>query len=194
MKISKFGTLIAIAPAIIASWGVPWVRSQPIQLAQNSDNFFQECLRNSRNQNQADMNYCAYLDYQQADDTLNQLYQKLRSQLSSTNKELLTDAQLAWISFRDKEWVLSVSTMGRISPGGSMYPGIKSNFYADFTKKRNVELEAYVRGRTLQPNRALLHECCDRNFSSGKKLIGELEFYFVTFWLTILYHTIKYGT
>ena len=121
-------------------------------LAQNSDNFFQECFRNSANKNQADMNYCAYLEHQQADKTLNQLYQQLRSQLSSTNKELLTDAQLAWISLRDKEWEFNVSRMGRISPGGSMYPGIKSNFYADFTKKRNVELEAYVRDQTLQPN------------------------------------------
>ena len=62
-----------------------------------------------------------------------------------------------------------------------------------------------IRGEKFWINGALLHEGCDRNFSSGKKLIGEERILlcsfladnstlYVAFWLTILYHTIKYGT
>ena len=108
--------------------------------------------RNSKNQNQADMTRCAQLDYQQADETLNQVYQQLRSQLPNASKQLLKDAQLAWISFRDKEWVFNLSTMARVSAGGSMYPGIKASFYSDSTKKRTVELQSYVRGQALPPS------------------------------------------
>ena len=61
--------------------------SNEFQLAQNPDNFYQECFRNSKNKNQGDMTRCAQLDYQQADQTLNQVYQQLRSQLPNTGNE-----------------------------------------------------------------------------------------------------------
>ena len=75
------------------------------QLTQTSDNFYKECFRNSNRieGNRPDMIYCINLEYQQRDKTLNQVYQQLRLQLSNTSKELLKDAQLKWISFRDKE-------------------------------------------------------------------------------------------
>jgi len=121
------------------------------QLAQNSDDFFQECFRNSKNQNQSDMTYCAQLEYRELDNKLNQVYQQLRSQLPNASKQLLADAQVAWISFRDKEWVFSLSTM-RLGTGGSMYPSMKASFYSDSTKKRTVELQSYVRGQALPPS------------------------------------------
>lgn len=125
--------------------------SNEFQLAQNPDNFYQECFRNSKNKNQGDMTRCAQLDYQQADKTLNQVYQQLRSQLPNTGKELLKDAQLDWISFRENEWVFSLSRM-RLGTGSSMYSSVKAAFYSGLTKKRTVELQAYVRGQTLLPN------------------------------------------
>ncbi len=45
---------------------------------------------------------CARLRYEQADRRLNQVYQQLISKLNGDERQELTNAQLAWIQFRDK--------------------------------------------------------------------------------------------
>ncbi len=43
----------------------------------------------------------ASMSYEAADQELNSVYQDLQSYLSPADKELLTDAQLAWLDYRD---------------------------------------------------------------------------------------------
>jgi uncharacterized protein YecT (DUF1311 family) len=97
------------------------------------------------------MTRCAQLDYKQADETLNQVYQQLRSQLSNSNQQLLTNAQLAWISFKDSECLFRRSNT-RGGGGGSMGPSIQAACASDLTKKRTAELQAYIRGQALPSN------------------------------------------
>nr|WP_321458103.1 lysozyme inhibitor LprI family protein [uncultured Cohaesibacter sp.] len=51
----------------------------------------------------SELNECAYDDYMKADKELNAEYQSLRNKLDETGKEILRDAQRAWIPFRDAE-------------------------------------------------------------------------------------------
>lgn len=98
-------------------------------------------------QNQAEMNACAGLSYQNADKKLNQVYQQVRSKLQGANREKLTEAQLAWIKFRDGNCAFARTEV----EGGSMEPMIFSGCLADITKKRTASLESYNRGQLLQP-------------------------------------------
>ena len=49
-----------------------------------------------------EMSECAAIEAKKADQKLNQTYQQLKSKLSASQSKRLTDAQLAWINFRDK--------------------------------------------------------------------------------------------
>ena len=98
-------------------------------------------------QNQAEMNACASLSYQNADKKLNQVYQQVRAKLQGANREKLTLAQLAWIEFRDGNCAFARTEV----EGGSMEPMIFSGCLADITKKRTASLESYNRGQLLQP-------------------------------------------
>ncbi len=48
-----------------------------------------------------EMNICTSREYQAADRKLNSVYQALRPRLSRQQQKRMTDAQLAWIKFRD---------------------------------------------------------------------------------------------
>lgn len=98
-------------------------------------------------QTQGEMNACANLSYQNADKKLNLVYQQVRAKLQGANREKLTDAQLAWIKFRDGNCAFFRSQV----EGGSMEPMIFSGCLADITKKRTASLESYNRGQLLQP-------------------------------------------
>lgn len=92
-------------------------------------------------QTQADMNYCAALDAQQADDKLNEVYQKLRAAITNeTQEKRLIAAQQAWIPFRDSDCEFSQ----RRYDGGSIMPLIYSSCIADRTRQRTKELEMYL--------------------------------------------------
>lgn len=92
-------------------------------------------------QTQADMNYCAALDAQVADDRLNEVYQDLRAAITNeTQEKQLISAQQAWISFRDSDCEFSQ----RRYDGGSIMPLIYSSCIAERTRQRTKELEMYL--------------------------------------------------
>ena len=105
---------------------------------------------------QSQMNNCAVWEYQQADQKLNQVYQQLRPQLSGSRQELLTDAQLAWIDFKDRECDLERNTI--LGSGGSMGPVIQYACLAEITKQRTADLETYSRGQIPLTSRRNYHE------------------------------------
>lgn len=99
---------------------------------------------------QSQMNDCAVWQYRQADQKLNQVYQQLRPQLSGSRQELLIDAQLAWIAFKDKKCEFERNSIrGGL---GSMGPVITYGCLQNITEERSADLESYSRGQIPQPN------------------------------------------
>lgn len=91
-------------------------------------------------QTQTEMNACAGLAYQQAEKKLNQVYQQLLPQLSSSRRQKLISAQQAWIKFRDSSCAFERSEV----EGGTMAPLIYSSCLADVTEQRTQRLQEYI--------------------------------------------------
>ncbi|TAF01306.1 MAG: DUF1311 domain-containing protein [Oscillatoriales cyanobacterium] len=88
-------------------------------------------------QTQTELNICSGVDYQRADQKINQVYNQVRDQLSANRRQQLIVAQRAWISFRE---------------GGTMASLIANNCLEDLTKKRTLELNSYAQNQMPQPN------------------------------------------
>lgn len=88
-------------------------------------------------QTQLDMNQCAQQAYKQADAELNQVYQTLHASLSDSGKQSLTDAELAWISFRDLDCDFARDQY----EGGSIAPLIYYSCLEALTELRTTEIE-----------------------------------------------------
>jgi uncharacterized protein YecT (DUF1311 family) len=87
-----------------------------------------------------EMNACAEREYQAADKQLNQVYRQLRAQLSGQQRQRVTNAQLAWIKFRDANCDYE---RGQFE-GGTMASSVVTNCLASMTEQRTKELEKYL--------------------------------------------------
>ncbi len=87
-------------------------------------------------QTQLAMNICSGKDYKSADAELNQAYQALLSQQSEAGKVALEDAEIAWLSFRDRDCAFSKS----FYEGGSIAPLIYNDCMEQRTLTRTAEL------------------------------------------------------
>ena len=91
-------------------------------------------------QTTADMTNCADREYRAADKKLNQVYQQLQSKLTANQKQRITNAQLAWIKFRDASCDYE---RGQFE-GGTMASPVGIHCLAEMTAKRTKELEKYL--------------------------------------------------
>lgn len=89
---------------------------------------------------QTDMNICAHQVYETVDVTLNQTYQALTQELSTPEQDLLTDAELAWIEYRDKTCELEAAPY----EGGTIQPLVYSQCLSRMTENRTAELQAHL--------------------------------------------------
>lgn len=87
-----------------------------------------------------EMNICTSREYQAADRKLNSVYQALRPRLSRQQQKRMTDAQLAWIKFRDATCAYE---RGQFE-GGTMAGPIGTSCLARITQQRTKELEGYL--------------------------------------------------
>ena len=87
-----------------------------------------------------EMNICASQEYQAADQKLNRVYRQLQSKLNGKQKQRLTNAQLAWIKFRDTNCNYE---RGQFE-GGTMASQVGTYCLATMTEKRTKELESYL--------------------------------------------------
>ncbi len=94
-------------------------------------------------QSQREINICAARYYEAEDRKLNQVYQQLSSQMRSQ----LTQAQLAWIEFRDTNCDFARSLFA----GGTIAPSIYNGCLGGMTEQRTSELEAYRARQIPQP-------------------------------------------
>jgi uncharacterized protein YecT (DUF1311 family) len=87
---------------------------------------------------QMELNQCAGANHEAADTALNRLYQQLMAdQTDAASKQRLTQAERAWIAFRDKECAYEV---GPQQEGGSIWPMEMSNCLEAVTAARLREL------------------------------------------------------
>ena len=86
---------------------------------------------------QRDINDCANRAFQKADDALNGAYRKRMAEEDARGKTLLTEAQRAWIIFRDK--TCSYDTVD--SEGGSIHPMDYAICLTEKTEARTKELQ-----------------------------------------------------
>jgi uncharacterized protein YecT (DUF1311 family) len=99
----------------------------------------------SRLTTQTELNQCAGANYESADAALNTLYRQLmKEQNDVADKQRLTEAERAWIAYRDKECAYQV---GPQREGGSIWPMEMSNCLEQLTAARIGELSK-LRGCT----------------------------------------------
>jgi uncharacterized protein YecT (DUF1311 family) len=93
-------------------------------------------------QTQLDLNQCADLRAKAVDKRLNQVYQQVRAKYKgSENENLLINAQLDWIKYRDSTCSFSISRF----KGGSIVPLVYSNCVGRVTGQRTNELNTYLK-------------------------------------------------
>jgi uncharacterized protein YecT (DUF1311 family) len=90
-------------------------------------------------QTQAQMNYCASLSAKDSDKKLNQVYRQLQSSLSDAQqKKRLTEAQRAWLKFREAQCAFEQG----VYSGGSIAPTIYYSCLTEVTKQRTKQLQS----------------------------------------------------
>lgn len=92
-------------------------------------------------QSQIQLNQQAGSELQKADRQLNDVYAKLMAATSADWKAKLTQAQLAWIAFRDRE--CEFETIATV--GGSIHGMMVANCQARLTLHRVGELERLLK-------------------------------------------------
>ena len=117
-----------------------------IALAFSADSLAAQDTDCSNPQTQMEMNHCAGLEYQAADEDLNADYRMARDAMKQLDEYLpdggrsaaqsLLDAQRAWIAYRDA----ACETEGFLFRGGSMEPLIVLTCKTDLTRKRSEAL------------------------------------------------------
>lgn len=98
-----------------------------------------EEIRNSLQEDslsQGDMNVMAADLYKIWDEVLNQLWSKLKDELSEEEFQVLLEEQRAWIAKKEAE----VEEAGKEVEGGSLYPLLTYTTAADLTEERVYEL------------------------------------------------------
>lgn len=94
--------------------------------------------------NTLEMKQCASENYEAADKKLNQVYQKLNSQVKGEEKNRLIEAQRAWITFRDKTCRFEAAQ----ALGGSLEGLLFTSCLEQVTRERTATLEKYLSQRS----------------------------------------------
>lgn len=87
---------------------------------------------------QLELNQCSAGEYQKADKTLNETYKKVMARASASQRDMLKEAQNAWLKVRDADCAFISSGV----EGGSVQPMVHNQCLADKTNDRNAYLES----------------------------------------------------
>ena len=100
-------------------------------------------------QTQTDMNQCAAREYQKHDAAMNGIYQQLLARLTDPKqKEMLVDAERAWIAYRDK--FCTFQSSGTV--GGSIHPMLEANCLDEKTNVHTAELSRQLNCKEGDPS------------------------------------------
>ena len=111
----------------------------PVQLQVGSD-----C---SKSNSEVERKECLAKDYAQADQELNRVYKEVKSKVNESEGKSLTDAQLSWITYRDKTCELETHA----NLGGTGYRAFLNTCLARVTRKRTIELQSYLSNNSTVP-------------------------------------------
>jgi uncharacterized protein YecT (DUF1311 family) len=100
----------------------------------------EKCL--GQNQTTVGMSECYTLAEKAWDRELNRVYNELRDQLTTEDKDLLKKAQRAWITQRDEEFALINAIHSQMQ--GSMWILVAASQRVDVVKGRTLALQSYV--------------------------------------------------
>jgi uncharacterized protein YecT (DUF1311 family) len=89
---------------------------------------------------QADMDMCAANAYDMAQSLLNETYKQLLLKQDKSRQASLTQAQLAWVKFKDLQCAHEAS----VSQGGSIQPLVRSTCLTDLMQQRRQQLQALM--------------------------------------------------
>lgn len=97
---------------------------------------------------QLELNDCAFGEFQQADNELNAVYQKILKEYANDPIfiEKLKKAQLAWLKFRDAE-MAAIFPEEKPTYYGSAHPMCHSSWMTQLTQQRTKELRRWLNGR-----------------------------------------------
>ncbi|MBN1637724.1 MAG: DUF1311 domain-containing protein [Ignavibacteriales bacterium] len=104
------------------------------------DIFLEECV--NENQTMSGSAYCYSEAQIKWDYELNRVYKELKVKLNSEQKEILKNAQLKWIAFRDVEFELLETVYSSLL--GTIYLADLAFYKMEIVKKRVLELENYL--------------------------------------------------
>ena len=91
-------------------------------------------------QSQMEMNQQAFRDYIKADAEMTVVYKKVLKKMTDSNqKQMLINAQRAWIKYKDAH----CKAIANLYEGGSMQPMVYSGCLAELTKERTKNLQTY---------------------------------------------------
>ncbi|MBD2460012.1 DUF1311 domain-containing protein [Oscillatoria sp. FACHB-1407] len=130
----------SIAPASPSESTSPSASNSPTKTEGTGGDIVAQAADCTNPQTQLEINECAAKSAEVADEKLNEVYQQLKATLSPNQEKLLTDAQLAWIEFRDKNCEFA---RGRFE-GGSIAPTVYSSCIERVTQQRTEELQGYA--------------------------------------------------
>lgn len=112
-------------------------------LAQSNDHpidkFLDECME--KDMSTAGMVKCINEAYDKWDAELNRIYKLLIKKLDDKSAASLKSAQIEWIAFRDKEFILIDDIYSGLE--GTMYIPMRAADRMEIVKKRVLELDAY---------------------------------------------------
>jgi len=133
-------SLLSIASSLTISILVVTTGTMAATHRSNTDILLTRKLNCDRPQTQREMNECAAIAYQAADQKLNQVYQELKSALPDYRQPKLVTVQQVWIKFRDANCEFEKSAV----EGGSLAPTIYYNCLSQLTEQRTKELQGYL--------------------------------------------------
>jgi len=122
-------------------------------------------------QTATDQSACAIEMYKQSDAQLNAAYQRLTYIVSPERKAKLTQAQLAWIQFRDNQCLFEWSNAGRA--GGHSSQGVITRYTClkHWTEKRTNDFNQYIQSQLPKPSRNGSLEELERGLNIGYELL-----------------------
>ncbi len=119
-----------------------------VLLLSNTVAWADEEIKCNHDGNQAELNVCAYEDYQAADKKLNDTWKSLMTKYKAekTATAKLKAAQKAWIAFRDAEMdaMFACEEDDVQTCWGSMYPLLLNSELQTMTEARTQQLQKYI--------------------------------------------------
>ncbi|WP_315788132.1 lysozyme inhibitor LprI family protein [Fischerella sp. JS2] len=127
----NFKLLALVAPILLAMNILP-------SLARDTSQQIAQTVNCNNPQTTQQMIICSDRAYKGADQKLNQVYKALQTKITANQKKRLTNAQLAWIKFRDTACEFEAGQF----EGGTLASPTKLNCLTRITQQRTQDLNS----------------------------------------------------